>query len=128
MIPFQSKVNQIMPYRSISICEVQHSKANASIYFLGFFQGFKYQSAVFNTACNFNHESFLLPSFDVSVQSHIRTHSFFHQREKNSPFYIQNGYWSHLFWGEETIFLFQKFYPRYNPRVWDFTLLPNKAK
>ena len=60
MIPFQSKVNQIVPYRSISICEIQQSKANASIFFLGFFKGFKYQSTVFNTAGNFYHKSFLL--------------------------------------------------------------------
>ena len=89
MIPFHRKVNQIMPDQSISICKIQQSKANASIFFLGFFKGFKHQSAVLNTACNFYHESFLLPSFNVSVQSHIRTHSFFHQREKNSSFYIQ---------------------------------------
>ena len=79
MVPFHSKVNQIVPYRSISICKIQHSKANASVFFLGFFEGFTYQSAVFH------HESFLLPSFDVSVQSHIGTHSFFYQREKTRP-------------------------------------------
>ena len=104
MIPFQSKVNQIMPYRSISICEIQNSKANASIFFLGFFKGFKYQSTVFNTAGNFYHESFLLPFFYVSVQSHVRTHSFFHQREKDSPFHIQNGYWSYVFWERQPFF------------------------
>ena len=85
MVPFHSasKVNQIVPYRSISICKIQHSKANASVFFLGFFECFKYQSTVFNTAGNFYHESFLLPSFDVSIQSHISTHPFLYQSEKD---------------------------------------------
>ena len=29
MVPFHSKVNQIVPYRTKGICKIQHSKANA---------------------------------------------------------------------------------------------------
>ena len=101
MVPFHSKVNQIVPYRSISICKIQHSKANASVIFVGFFKGFKYQSTVFNTAGNFSHETFLLPSFDISVQSHISIHSFLDRSKKEDRLksFIERKqrWWAHLY-------------------------------
>ena len=75
-IPSQSESNYAWSIHKH--LQIQHSKTNASIFFFGFFKGFKYQCTVFNTTSYFDHESFLLPSLNVKKR---RSTQIIHRKE-----------------------------------------------